>query len=64
MTSLIHQTVDGHYKKDRRGGRAACYNNIPSSTGAAKAAGKIIPELNVTDLTDDYVKLVTWYDNE
>jgi glyceraldehyde 3-phosphate dehydrogenase len=38
-------TVDGPSKKDWRGGRAACYNIIPSSTGAAKAVALCIPEL-------------------
>lgn len=51
LMSTIHSvtatqlTVDGPSKKDWRGGRAASYNIIPSSTGAAKAVGQVLPHL-------------------
>ncbi len=75
-TTATQLTVDGPSKKDWRGGRSALANIIPSSTGAAKAVGKVIPELNgkltgmsfrvptpdvsVVDLTVRTKKAATW----
>ena len=71
-------TVDGPSKKDWRGGRAATYNIIPSSTGAAKAVGEVIPvlkgkltgmsfrvptlDVSVVDLTCRLAKATTYED--
>jgi len=52
LMSTVHavtatqKVLDGPSIKDWRGGRGACFNIIPSSTGAAKAVGKVLPELN------------------
>jgi glyceraldehyde 3-phosphate dehydrogenase len=75
-TTATQKAVDGPSKKDWRGGRGASQNIIPSSTGAAKAVGKVIPELNgkltgmafrvpvadvsVVDLTCKLAKPATW----
>jgi len=74
--TATQKTVDGPSKKDWRGGRGASQNIIPSSTGAAKAVGKVIPALNgkltgmafrvpvadvsVVDLTCKLAKPATW----
>jgi glyceraldehyde 3-phosphate dehydrogenase len=75
-TTATQKTVDGPSSKDWRGGRGILENIIPSSTGAAKAVGKVIPELNkkltgmsfrvptsdvsVVDLTVELVKEATY----
>jgi glyceraldehyde 3-phosphate dehydrogenase len=74
--TATQKTVDGPSKKDWRGGRGILENIIPSSTGAAKAVGKVIPELNgkltgmalrvptsdvsVVDLTVELIKEATY----
>nr|KAE8939035.1 hypothetical protein PF009_g11111 [Phytophthora fragariae] len=45
-TFALQMTVDGPSKKDWRGDRGACFNIIPTSTSAAKAVSKVIPDLN------------------
>ena len=77
-TTATQKTVDGPSMKDWRGGRAALHNIIPSSTGAVKAVGKVIPSLNgkltgmsfrvptmdvsVVDLTVNLAKSVSYED--
>jgi glyceraldehyde 3-phosphate dehydrogenase len=76
--TATQKTVDGPSNKDWRGGRGILENIIPSSTGAAKAVGKVIPELNkkltgmafrvptsdvsVVDLTVELVKEAAYED--
>ena len=84
LMSTVHaatatqKTVDGPSSKDWRGGRGILDNIIPSSTGAAKAVGKVLPDLNkkltgmsfrvptpdvsVVDLTAELVKEATYAD--
>ena len=75
-TTASQKVVDGPSNKDWRGGRAILENIIPSSTGAAKAVGVVIPELNkkltgmafrvptsdvsVVDLTAELIKEASW----
>ena len=77
-TTATQKTVDGPSNKDWRGGRGILENIIPSSTGAAKAVGVVIPELNkkltgmsfrvptsdvsVIDLTAELVNEASWDD--
>jgi glyceraldehyde 3-phosphate dehydrogenase len=57
-TTATQLTVDGSSKKDWRGGRSALINIIPSSTGAAKMVGEVIPQLK-GKLTGNSVRVPT-----